>query len=79
MKKGNMAGVITYECIECGCEIIVTGAEESQIRPIYCCGTEVVKISSSLKKMEAKRSEKKTATKKKAVKKTSVPRNNSGG
>ncbi len=44
-----MAKVITYECKECGCEIVVSGLHESHLRPIYCCGTEVAKISASKK------------------------------
>jgi hypothetical protein len=42
-----MAKVITYECKECGCEIVVSGSHESHLRPIYCCGNEVAKISAS--------------------------------
>ena len=40
-----MAKVITYECKECGCEIIVSGSHESHLRPIYCCGIEVARVS----------------------------------
>ncbi len=49
-----MAGVITYECRKCGCEIIVSGADESYLRPIYCCGTEVAMISSSTRNVSKK-------------------------
>ncbi len=44
-----MAKAITYECKECGCEIIVSGSHESHLRPIYCCGVEVVKVYSASK------------------------------
>ncbi len=64
-KEDIMTRVITYECKECGCEIVVSGAHESHLRPIYCCGMEVAKISS---RQPAK---KKTA--KKAVRKTAAP------
>jgi hypothetical protein len=70
-RKGDvMAKVITYECKECGCEIVVSGTHESHLRPIYCCGTEVAKISPASKEAAAKRAEKKTVTK--AVKKTAA-------
>jgi len=49
-----MAKVITYECKECGCEIVVSGSHESHLRPIYCCGIEVAKISTSKKKTTKK-------------------------
>ncbi len=68
-----MAKVITYECKECGCEIIVSGFHESHLRPIYCCGTEVEKVSVSkgtAKTKTAKRPPVKTAGK--AVKKTTA-------
>ncbi|MFI5293692.1 MAG: hypothetical protein ACHQ0Y_01525 [Thermodesulfovibrionales bacterium] len=64
-----MAKVITYECKECGCEIVVSGTHESPLRPIYCCGIEVAKISS------AKNPEKKKTTKRpvpKAVRKVAI-------
>ncbi len=83
-----MAKVITYECRECGCEIIVSGSHESHLRPIYCCGSEVTKVSSSSKRPEAKKAKKRVSTKaldkvaKKAkgqtAKKISVPRKSSG-
>jgi hypothetical protein len=45
-----MAKVITYECKECGCEIVVSGSHESHLRPIYCCGVEVANVSAASKK-----------------------------
>lgn len=57
-----MATVITYECKECGCEIVVSGSHESHLRPIYCCGVEVAKISAS-KKTAKKKTIKKPVTK----------------
>lgn len=59
------ARILTYECEECGSEIIVTPSGETQLSPIYCCGIEVTEISSERKKPASPK--KKTA--KKAVKK----------
>ncbi len=50
-----MAKVITYGCKKCGCEIIVSGSHETHLRPIYCCGVEVTKKSSSAKGTAAKK------------------------
>ena len=65
-----MAKVITYECKECGCEIVVSGAHESHLRPIYCCGTEVAKISASMRPVKKKKTTDKAA--KKSAKKVAV-------
>ncbi len=67
-----MAKVITYECKECGCEIIVSGSHETHLRPIYCCGIEVVKIPSASKGTAAKKTVEKKSTKavRKVTKKT---------
>ena len=54
-----MARVVTYECDECGCEIVVTEMPDTDLTPIYCCGTEVTEVSSAVAK-----------PRKKAVKKT---------
>jgi hypothetical protein len=62
------ARIFTYECKQCGSEIIVTPSGESQLSPIYCCGIKVTEISSGKKKPA--RPKKKTA--KKAVKKVSA-------
>ena len=71
-----MAKVITYECKECGCEIIVSGSQVGHLRPIYCCGVEVEKISPASKGSAAKKAKGKKvskavtkATKKAVVKK----------
>ncbi len=64
-----MAKVITYECKECGCEIIVSGSHESHLRPIYCCGTEVKKVSASKPKRPLVKTGGKTAKKKAPAKK----------
>ena len=45
-----MAKIINYECEQCGTEIVVTEANGAELRPIYCCGIEIVEISSSAKK-----------------------------
>ena len=57
-----MARVVTYECDECGCEITVSEMPETELTPIYCCGTEVTEVSSE-KKKPAKKAVKKTAKK----------------
>jgi hypothetical protein len=44
------ARIITYECEECGSEIIVTPTGETALSPIYCCGIEVTELSSAEKK-----------------------------
>ncbi len=75
-----MAKVITYECKECGCEIIVSGSHETHLRPIYCCGVEVKKKSSSAKAAMTKKTKEKKAPKttKKAMKKTAAGKRTSG-
>ncbi len=68
-----MAKVITYGCKECGCEIIVSGSHESHLRPIFCCGVEVVKISPASKETSKKTKGKKVSTAvKKVTRKTTV-------
>jgi hypothetical protein len=44
------ARIITYECEECGSEIVVTPTGETALSPIYCCGIEVTELSSAEKK-----------------------------
>jgi len=56
-----MPRVITYECTQCGSEIIVTESLESELSPIYCCGIEVAEIATQEKKPS--RPKKKTAKK----------------
>jgi hypothetical protein len=62
--------IITYDCEQCGSEIVVTSTGESQLSPLYCCGLEVSEVSSAQKKKVAKPA-KKAAPKvtKKTVKK----------
>jgi len=57
--------IITYECEECGSEIVVTPTGETVLSPIYCCGIEVAEISSLEKKPSkpAKKAAQKTAKK----------------
>jgi len=59
------ARIFTYECEQCGSEIIVTPSGETQLSPIYCCGIEVTEISSEGKKpaMPEKKTAKKAAQK----------------
>lgn len=74
-----MARVVTYECNECGCEIMVSETPDTEMEPIYCCGMEVTEVSSAVKKSArtvkktVKKGTKKVAGKKKpaAKKKTS--------
>ena len=55
------AMVVTYECEQCGTDVVVTTTGETMLSPIYCCGMEVTEISSVEKKP--------VKPKKKAVKK----------
>jgi hypothetical protein len=66
-----MPKVITYECTQCGSEIIVTESLESELSPIYCCGIEVAEIGAKEKKpaRPKKKTVKKVAKKKVAAKK----------
>lgn len=41
-----MARIVTYECEECGTEVVVTESGETSLRPIYCCGLEITEVSS---------------------------------
>jgi|WetSurMetagenome_2_1015567.scaffolds.fasta_scaffold213330_3 hypothetical protein len=66
--------IITYQCEECGSEIIVTPTGETQLSPIYCCGFEVAEITPVVKKAPAP---KKKVVKKavaKVVKKKTAPK-----
>jgi hypothetical protein len=59
--------IITYECEECGSEIVVTAAGEGQLSPIYCCGIEVTEVSTAKKKPAAKKKPVKKMAKKKVA------------
>jgi hypothetical protein len=67
--------VVTYECKQCGSEIVVTSTGEPRLSPIYCCGMEVSEVSfvekkpkkKAAKKVTKKVSKKKTAKKKKSA------------
>ena len=65
------AMVVTYECEQCGTEVVVTETGETMLSPIYCCGMEVTEISSVEKKpaRPQKKAVKKVAKKKVAKKK----------
>jgi predicted RNA-binding Zn-ribbon protein involved in translation (DUF1610 family) len=41
---------VTYECEQCGSEIVVTSTGEGELSPIYCCGNEVTETSLTGKK-----------------------------
>ncbi len=72
------ARVVTYECKQCGSEIVVTERGETLLAPIYCCGTAVTEITSverrqtKPKKKTAKKTTKRIP-KKKTTKKTKTP------
>jgi hypothetical protein len=42
--------IVSYECEQCGSEIVVTETGESQLSPIYCCSVAVTEVSSVEKK-----------------------------
>jgi hypothetical protein len=46
-----MARVVTYECTECGTEVVVHETLGSQVSPIYCCGIAVAEVSPAKKRM----------------------------
>ena len=60
------AMIVTYECEQCGTEVVVTETGETMLSPIYCCGMQVTEVSSVEKKP--------TKPKKKAVKKVAKKR-----
>ena len=72
------ATVVTYECRQCGTEVVVTETLETQLSPIYCCGMEVTRVSvpkkaakpkkKAVKKVAKKVTKKKVAKKKKSRK-----------
>ena len=74
-----MARIITYECEQCGSEIVVTETGETQLSPIYCCSMVVTEVS-SVEKKQAKPKKKaaqrvtKKIVKKKVAKKAPAPK-----
>lgn len=64
-----MARVITYECTECGSEIVVTETMETVRSPIFCCGFEVAEVGSEEKKQSRPKKAVQKATKKGPAKK----------
>lgn len=71
LDKGGIAmaseKIITFECEQCGTEVVVTAAGEMELSPIYCCGMVVTEVSSPQKKAVKV---KKVAAKKTTAKKT---------
>lgn len=69
-----IARIVTYECEQCGSEIVVTETGETVLAPIYCCGAAVIEASSvGRKQTKPKKTAKKTTkkiAKKKITKKT---------
>lgn len=63
-----MPRIVTYECIQCGTEVVVTETLGTDIRPIYCCGLEITEVSSE-GRMAGRRQKVVRKTAKKAVKK----------
>jgi site-specific recombinase XerD len=65
------AMVVTYECEQCGTEVVVTETGETMLSPIYCCGMQVTEVSSVEKKpvKPKKKTVKKVAKKKVAKRK----------
>lgn len=37
--------IVTYECEQCGTEVVVTEALGSSLQPIYCCGIAVAEVT----------------------------------
>ena len=54
LRRKIMARVVTYECNECGCAIVVKEMPDTDLEPIYCCGMEVAEVSSPQKKLASK-------------------------
>jgi hypothetical protein len=63
-----MARIVTYECEQCGTEVVVTENLETDLRPIYCCGIEVAEISVEEEKRGAGKKAPKKAVRKPAAK-----------
>jgi len=74
-----MARIITYECEQCGSEIVVTETGETELSPIYCCSMAVTEVG-SVEKKQAKPKKKavkkvtKKIVKKKVAKKAPAPK-----
>jgi hypothetical protein len=72
--------VVTFECRECGSEVVVTATGEVQLAPIYCCGVEVEETTAGVsrqakpKKLTTKKTAKKTAARKATKKRTPSPK-----
>ena len=63
--------IVTYECEECGTEVVVTETGGTSLMPIYCCGLEITEVSSVPNPERTRKSPagKRTKTPAKAVKK----------
>jgi hypothetical protein len=72
--------IVTFECRECGSEVVVTATGEVQLSPIYCCGVEVTETTSGAsrqaksKKPIRKKTTKKIAQKKAIQRKKPLPK-----
>jgi hypothetical protein len=79
-----MAKIVTYECDQCGCEVVVTSTPETDLMPIYCCGLEVTEVSAGGKaataaKKKAKKPAKKVAKKTASGKKPAAKKKPAAG
>ena len=72
--------VVTFECRECGSEVVVTATGEVELTPIYCCGIEVAETTSGAsrqakpKKQITKKTAKKAVARKASQKKKPSPK-----
>jgi hypothetical protein len=72
----SMARTVTYECKQCGTEVVVTETQDTSLSPIYCCGVEVSEVSKVKKRPPAKKAVKNV---KKVMKKETVAKKNKRG
>jgi hypothetical protein len=70
--------VMTFECEQCGTEVVVNAAGDMELSPIYCCGVMVAEVPSRQKKsVKAKKKvAKKPVAKKVSTKKKTVTKKN---
>ena len=66
--------LMTFECEQCGTEVVVNAAGEMELSPIYCCGVMVTEVPSQQKKSATtkKKAAKKSAARKVSAKKKTV-------
>ncbi|TAL24784.1 MAG: hypothetical protein EPN94_06615 [Nitrospirae bacterium] len=64
-----MAKIVTYECDQCGCEVVVKEMPETELSPLCCCGAEMEEAPAAKKSKPKKKTAKKKVAKKKVAKK----------